>query len=105
MRTRQQAGTQEILVGCSFFVAGGSLGRNFSDQVVHQGKPFAGLEIELSTDPKANEGIHAVSTIPTNQGGLSEFTNVQPGPYYISLKHSAFSQSVEILDMKIDRNL
>jgi hypothetical protein len=100
-----------ILVWCSFFAAIAcepsfacsyssnptKVGRNFSILVLHEHKPVPGLQIELSTDPKADVESHPVSTVTTNEAGLSEFLNVKPGPYYISIKHIAFALSIEIV--------
>jgi hypothetical protein len=101
----------QILVWCSFFAAIAcqpssacsyssnptKIGRNFSVLVLHENRPVRALQIELNTDPKADVESHPVSTFTTNEAGLSEFTNVKPGPYYISIKHVAFAQSIEIV--------
>jgi hypothetical protein len=96
---------------CSFFVTGISLrasacsyssnstkiGRNFSVQVLYRSQPLAGRQIELSTDPKGNENRRPILTTNTNKNGLSEFSNVKPGPYHISIREAAFPQSTEIV--------
>jgi hypothetical protein len=111
VKIRRQRGIVRMVVLCSFFVAGISLrasacsyssnpakiGRNFSVQVLYRSQPLAGLQIELSTDPKGNENSRPILTTSTNKNGLSEFSNVRPGPYYISIKDAAFPQSTEIV--------
>jgi len=111
VRIRRPTRALQILVWCFFFAAiaretsfacsyssnPAKIGRNFSILVLHENKPVRGLQIELSTDPRADVESHPVSTVPTNEAGLSEFTNVKPGPYYISIKHTAFAQSIEIV--------
>jgi len=107
----RQNRTLQILAWCSFFAAiacepisacsyssnPAKIGRNFSILVLHGNTPVRGLQIELSTDPKADVESQPVSTVTTNEAGLSEFLNVKPGPYYISIKHVAFARSIEIV--------
>jgi len=82
---------------CSYSSNPTRIGRHFSIVVLHENKPVRGLQIELSTDPKGDAEGHPVSTVTTNEAGVSEFTNVKPGPYYIAIKHVAFAQSIEII--------
>jgi hypothetical protein len=107
----RQVGTPQILTWCFMFVLGFpsvaascsysskpiKIGRNFSVEVNYETKPLAGLQIELSTDPRGNEESRQISKIMTNENGRSEFTNVKPGSYYISINHAAFPQSIEIV--------
>jgi hypothetical protein len=111
VKIRRQTGPVEILVCCFFFAAivcepssacsyssnPTKVGRNFSALVLHQNEPLSGLQIELSTDPKESGDSRPVLTITTNESGLSEFTSIKPGPYYISIKHVAFVQQIEIV--------
>jgi hypothetical protein len=101
----------EIVVWCSFFIGWvcphasacsyssrpTKVGRRFSVQVVYQGKPIEGLQIELSTDPKGNEESRSLLTLITNARGMSEFAGIKPGSYYIAVKHDAFPYSEEIV--------
>ena len=73
------------------------IGRSFSVVVLHDSKPVRGLQIELRTNPKADVESSPVSTVTTNDAEVSEFRNIKPGPYYISIKHVAFAQSIEIV--------
>jgi len=99
------------LTGCSLFVlqlvAAGSactvsshptkVGTNLSVQVVYKSKPLAGLQIELSSDPSGDRESHSLAMIATNDRGITKFTNMKPGPYFLGIKHVAFPQSIEIV--------
>jgi hypothetical protein len=99
------------LIGCSLLVlqlvAAGlactvssdptKVGRNFSVQVVYKSKPLAGLQIELRNDPSGDRESHSLRTFATNDRGITKFTNVKPGPYFLGIKHAAFPQSIEII--------
>jgi hypothetical protein len=70
--------------------------RAFTVKVQDRGKPVAGLEIELSTDP----GERPVLIINTDTTGVAQFFKVHPGLYYVAIKHPAFHYSKEIRVMR-----
>ena len=82
---------------CSYSSNPTKIGRNFSVQVLSQGSPIAGLQIELITNPSGEQEIRSLLTKTTDESGFSEFINVKPGPYFVGIKHAAFPQSVEIV--------
>jgi hypothetical protein len=72
------------------------IGTAFTVKVQDRGKPVAGLEIELSTDP----GDRPVSIISTDTTGVVQFSKVHPGLYYVAIKNPAFPYSKEIRVMR-----
>ena len=72
-------------------------GRSFSVLVVNEGKPLAGVRVELSTDPKGYEASRSLLTIATDDAGQSKFHDVKPGRYYVGISDAAFPQSTEIV--------
>jgi hypothetical protein len=65
--------------------------------VAYNSKAIAGIRIELRTDPNGNEESRSLLTLATDDSGLSKFTNLKPGRYYVRIKHVAFPQSIEIV--------
>jgi hypothetical protein len=78
------------------------IGREFVVEVADRGNPVVGLQIELSTDPGASDAeSRSVSIVRTDANGWAKFTGVQPGFYYVGIKHSAFAYSIEINVMRV----
>lgn len=82
---------------CSVSSEATKVGRNFLVHVVYKGKPLAGVQIELSSDPSGHQESRSLLTIATNDGGNAKFRSVKPGPYFVGIKHTAFPQSIEIV--------
>jgi hypothetical protein len=82
---------------CSYSSMPREVGRNFSVQVLNEGKAIIDLQIELSTNPKGDEESRTVLVLRTDSNGLVAFTALKPGLYFVGVKHPAFSSSEEIL--------
>jgi hypothetical protein len=77
------------------------IGGDFVVGVFNQGKPVAGLQIELSTDPRSGDAeSHTVSIVTTAADGWARFASVRPGPYYVGIKHPAYAYSEELQVMR-----
>ena len=73
------------------------VGQRFVVEVSDNGKPLPGLKIELSTYAglTADEG-KTVTIITTGANGQATFKAVQPGMYYVAIKHPAASPFLAI---------
>jgi hypothetical protein len=70
---------------------------NFSVQILNEGEAVAGLKIELSTEPKGDRESRTVLILVSDARGQATFGAVEPGLYFVGIRHSAFSSSEEIL--------
>ena len=81
---------------CSYSPIPKEVSAGFSVQVLNDGEAVAGLKIELSTEPKGDEGGRLVSILISDSRGQVAFTGVKPGLYFVGIKHPAFSSSENI---------
>ena len=116
MRTASLGRGGAAIWGCSFLllIAGNldvsacssspnptKIGRDFLVGIFNQGRPVAGLQIELSTDPRSgDEESRTISIVTTDVGGLARFASVPPGPYFVGIKHPAYAYSEELQVMR-----
>jgi len=70
---------------------------SFSVQILNEGEAIAGLKIELSTEPKGDQESRTVLILVSDSKGWATFRAVEPGLYFVGIKHAAFSSSEEIL--------
>ena len=66
-------------VGC--LDRGIELRRNFTVRVTHQGKPLAGVTVQITADSEG--GSHKPFSGLTSRDGTAHFTNLSPGDYWI----------------------
>ncbi len=86
---------------CSYSSMPTEVAQTFSVRVVDQGKAVTGLQVELRADPtRPDDESRSVLTLTTDEDGLVSFAAVRPGPYFVGIKHAAFSPSVEVLIKK-----
>jgi hypothetical protein len=77
------------------------IGRDFLVGVFNQGRPVAGLQIELSTDPRSgDQESRTISLVTTDADGLTRVASVPPGSYFLGIKHPAYASSVELQVMR-----
>ena len=85
-------------VACSYSANRIEVGASFSLRVMNGSNPVVGLRIELSTDPKEpDKDSESILILKTNENGVTTFTDVKPGTYFVGIKNRAFPYSKEIL--------
>ena len=87
-------------VACTYSSFPQELGRDFSIEVSDRGRPVAGLQIELSTNPSEDREIRSVKVVTTDASGVATFSGVKPGNYFVGIKQAAFRQNTEIRVLK-----
>ena len=85
---------------CTYSSFPQELGRDFVVEVTDRGRPVAGLQIELSTNPSGDRDSRTVKVVATDANGLAAFGGVKPGGYFVGTKQPAFRQNVEIKVVK-----
>jgi len=73
-----------------------NVGRDFKVIVFDRGNPVEGLQIELSIV----SGDKTVSIVKTDAKGSVEFKHIEPGSYYVGIRHPAFHYSIEVKVMR-----
>lgn len=84
------------VAACSYSSNPKDMNRDFVVRVVNQEHLVSGLQIELSTDPPGDEESRTVAIMSTDSNGTARFVNVQPGLYFVGIKHPAAPLSEEI---------
>lgn len=77
------------------------IGRGFLVGVFNPGRAVAGLQIELSTDPRSGDQENrSISIVTTDADGLARFGSLPPGPYFLGIKHPAYAYSEALQVMR-----
>jgi hypothetical protein len=87
----------ELANACSESSMPTEVSPSFSVQILNEGEAIAGLKIELSTEPKGDQESRTVLILVSDSKGWATFRAVEPGLYFVGIKHAAFSSSEEIL--------
>jgi hypothetical protein len=78
-----------------------NIGHGFLVAVFNQGRAVAGLQIELSTDPRSGDKHNrTISIVTSDADGLARFASLPPGPYFLGIKHPAYAFSEELQVMR-----
>jgi hypothetical protein len=87
------------LTACSTAIIGyQEVSDHFVVKVVSEGRPVAGLYLELRTLPKhPSIERRLVVTRATDENGSAEFAAVKAGSYTVDVKHNVFPSSTDIL--------
>jgi hypothetical protein len=85
--------------GCVRGFAEHKVGSSFLVRVSYEGQPLRGIETEISRETPKEPYFTVVASTKTNENGESEIKSLDPGNYFLVVKHAGIDG--EAVDLKV----